>query len=170
MLKEYISEQCLNEHPSDPSNVLAEAHLIRLERQIKIKKCNFIAERLESEELKEPVRSWLNEHLEELNSKIKSVHVIDIDKYISCTNDILVPYFELITSVLEDFHPTLIFGADEHFMLRNGPKHPNFPAMFCNNCVGISVPLFFTNSNYKKLTRRNRTICSIRFIMGLLYI
>ncbi|KAK8894171.1 hypothetical protein M9Y10_022604 [Tritrichomonas musculus] len=34
-LKEYISEECLNEHPSDPSDVLAEAHLIRLERQIK---------------------------------------------------------------------------------------------------------------------------------------
>ena len=55
-LKEYISEECLNEHLSDPSDVLAEAHLIRLERQIKAIhflrtiKCNNIAEELESEE------------------------------------------------------------------------------------------------------------------------
>ena len=69
--------------------------------------------------------------------------------------------------MLEDSHPTLKFGADESglepnlkkkcvipkevkdFMLRNGPDLPHFTAMFCNNCVGISVPLFLIIPNIK---------------------
>ena len=35
ILKDYISEKCHNEEPSDTTDILAEAHVIRKERQKK---------------------------------------------------------------------------------------------------------------------------------------
>lgn len=165
-LKDYIANQCAYEQPTDAYDVLAEEHLIRKKRYVKeIRflteiKCQNLADEIEEEDHDEPVRSWLNEHLEELDAKIISSLVVDFDRFISCTADILLPYLNSVYSILIDSHPTLIFGGDEsglehklkkkkvvpvhvkEFMIRNPPCIPHFSVIFGHNCIGISLPLF----------------------------
>lgn len=68
---------------------------------------------MEEEEFDEPVRSWINEHLNELESSIKSGLVVDNDKYFSCTPQILINFFKVSQTVLKETHSSLVFGADE---------------------------------------------------------
>ena len=76
-------------------------------------KCDNIADEIEQSEINEPVRSWINKHLEDLDSKIKSARIVDNDRYYACTPDILNSYFSVIGPILTRAHPALIFGADE---------------------------------------------------------
>lgn len=166
LIKDYIAEQCAYDQPTDAYDVLAEAHLIRKERQVKAIqflneiKCKILADELEDDDLEEPVRSWLNEHLEDFDAKIRAARAVDFDRFISCSKDVLIPYLELLYSILSDSHPTLIFGGDEsslelklkkkcvipsnvkEFMIRNSVGLPHFSVMFCSNCIGKSVPLY----------------------------
>ena len=69
--------------------------------------CNIISSELEEEELDERVRSWINAHLEELDSSIKASRLVDNDRFFSCTPQLLNPYFNLVKPLLENTHPHL---------------------------------------------------------------
>lgn len=165
-LKDYISEQCNGGDPIDTNDLISQALFIRRERQkaainfLDSINCNNIADELRDEEIDEPVRSWLNGHLQELESSIKSGEVVDNDRYYSCTPQVLNAYFDISKQLLENTHPALIFGADEtgldpkvkkkyvvpndikEFLVKDQSKIPHFSAMLSNNCIGQAVPPF----------------------------
>lgn len=74
ILKEYISEQCNGSDPVDSTDLLSQALYIRRERQcsaisfLNSINCSNISDELQGEYIDEPVRSWLNGHLQELES------------------------------------------------------------------------------------------------------
>lgn len=63
----------------------------------------------------EPLRSWLNEHLEELDTKIIKSCVVDFDRFISSTTDIMLPYLNLVYPILIDSTRTQFFIMDFKF-------------------------------------------------------
>ena len=118
ILHEYISEQSSGGDPLGPTYLISQALSIRRERQssairfLDAINCSNISDELREEEIDEPVRSWLNGHLKELESSILSGKVVDNDRYYSCTPQILNSYFNIAKPLLETTHPALIFGAD----------------------------------------------------------
>ena len=69
-LQNYIKDHCSENDPVDTTDLLSEALYIRRKRQhnaiefLKMINCNIKSSELEEEELDEPVRSWINAHLE----------------------------------------------------------------------------------------------------------
>lgn len=43
----------------------------------------------------------------------KSWQVVDFDSFLSCAKDVLIPCFEMVFRILDDAHPTFIFGGEE---------------------------------------------------------
>ena len=174
-LKDYIKNRTKESEPIDSFDLLTEALFIRKERQkqaiqfLKEIKCDLIADDLEQEELEEPVRSWINSHLNELESSIKAARIVDNDRYYSCSPEILNSYFNIARPLLTKTHPALIFGGDEthldpkikkkyiipnevrEFMVRSEPASiPHFSVMLANNCIGQPVPPFIIIPNLEK--------------------
>ena len=65
------------------------------------------------EDIETPARSWINSNLLDLCAKIRQARIVDIDRFFSCTTEIVKSFFELSSPLLEDKSPALIFGADE---------------------------------------------------------
>ena len=76
-------------------------------------KCNNILEVIENETIEDPVRSWINKNLNELEAKIKSARVVDYEWYFVCTPGIIIAFFKITCEVLDGVESALIFGADE---------------------------------------------------------
>ena len=172
ILSEYISDRCDESNPSDTSDILAEALLIRKERKCKAIKflknigCDNIVNDLESEDFQEPVRSWINQNLIELHAKIKSARVVDSERYFSCTTEIIISFFQISSEILKDVEPALIFGADElgldasinkkyvvsqdvmEFIAQNETAQlPHISVMLAHNCIGAAVTPFIILSD-----------------------
>ncbi|KAK8889283.1 hypothetical protein M9Y10_034029 [Tritrichomonas musculus] len=167
VLQNYIKDRTKDSEPVDSFELIEEAVSIRKDRNkravnfLKAIKCDNIADEIEQSEINEPVRSWINKHLEDLDSKIKSARIVDNDRYYACTPDILNSYLSVIGPILTRAHPALIFGADEthldpkikkkfivpnhirEFMAKREPTTiPHFSVMLCHNCLGISITPF----------------------------
>ena len=165
-LKNYISDRCNGNDPLNTNDLLSQALLIRKERQkqavsfLNEINCTNIANDLEDDDINEPVRSWINGHLQELQASIKSAQIVDNDRYFACTPQILNSYFDVAKPLLQTTPPALIFGADEiglepkikkkyvvpnevkEFLAKNSAQIPHFSAMLAHNCVGQSIPPF----------------------------
>ncbi|KAK8893907.1 hypothetical protein M9Y10_022336 [Tritrichomonas musculus] len=165
-LKNYIHEQCMNDDPTDATDLLAEAMILKKRRQQNAVKflrsinCENITAEIEEEFIDEQVRSWINAHLEEMEASIRSSRVVDFDRYLSCNLSIIQTYFTVARRVLQNVHPSLIFGGDEsyldpqvsnkyvipkeihEFIVQNKPQIPHISVMFAHNCVGVAVPPF----------------------------
>ena len=120
-LKNYIHEQCMNDDPTDATDLLAEAMILKKRRQQNAVKflrsinCENIAAEIEEEFIDEPVRSWINAHLEEMETSIRSSQV---------SNKYVIP---------KEIH---------EFIVQNKPQIPHIGVMFAHNCVRVAVPPF----------------------------
>ena len=167
ILKKYISDRCDNDDPSDAKDLLEEALLIRKQRQIKainflrkIDCCN-IADELENNEIDQPVRSWINANLSDLDSKIRAARIVDDDRYFSCSPEIIELFFNLLERCLDGVQPPLVFGADElrldptikkkfivpdsisEFLVPDAVTQiPHITVMFTHNIIGEHIPPF----------------------------
>lgn len=175
ILKQYISDRCENDDPSDAKDLLEEALLIRKQRQFKavnfLRKidCQNIADELENDELDQPVRSWINANLSELDAKIRASRIVDGDRYFSCCPEIIEPFFNLLEKCLDGVQPPLIFGADElgldptikkkfiipdsisEFLVPDAiAQIPHITVMFTHNIIGEHIPPFVIFPNLEK--------------------
>lgn len=180
-LKNYIHEQCMNDDPTDATDLLAEAMILKKRRQQNAVKflrsinCENIAAEIEEEFIDEPVRSWINAHLEEMEASIRSSRVVDFDRYLSCNLSIIQTYFTVAKRVLQNVHPSLIFGGDEsyldpqvsnkyvipkeihEFIVQNKPQIPHISVMFAHNCVGVAVPPFLILKDFENTPKELNT-------------
>lgn len=112
--------------------------MIRKQRQIKainfLRKidCDNIADELENDEIDQPVRSWINANLTDLDSKIRAARIVDNDRYFSCCPEIIEPFFKLLESCLDGVQPPLVFGADELGLDPTIKKSLSFQIQFLN--------------------------------------
>ena len=172
-LRDYISEQCNGFDPIDANDLLAQALLIRRERQKKAIdfltqiNCTNIADELQEEDIDEPVRSWINIHLNELEASVKSGQIVDYERYFSCTPQKVTPYLNTVKPLLENTHPALIFGADEtgleaklkkkyivpnnikDFLIKNPQALPHYTVMLAHNCIGQQLPPYVILPNFE---------------------
>lgn len=116
-----------------------------------------------------PVRSWINGVLEDLMASIKTTRFVDVLRIIACTPENIDSYFDLLSEIIERFHPYLIFGADETMLFPSIKRRvvlpsnmrsefitaqttlPHFSAMCTHNLFGRSLANFIILPNLKNL-------------------
>lgn len=108
----------------------------------------------------EGTRTWIYDHIEELNAQLSTPRNIVLNRLIACTPDKIFNYTLLLFPVLEHINPCLRFCRDETMLQPNVQKKvlipigqarpivpdevpfPRITAMCCCNVLGQKMPLY----------------------------
>ena len=123
-----------------------------------------------SEEVKSPVRSWVNNILDDLECKLKNRRFIDPKRIEACSTDVIRNFIVSYSALFNSTYPFFIFGADETMIQSKSqmkilvpgettnqvieaqvPDMPHMSGMMCHNVSGVSLPPFIILSDLKRL-------------------
>ena len=175
-LKDYIVDNALQGEYIDVEDTVDEAERLRTERIANARrfliqiKCFKILEEVTIYSMRqEPARTWVYQHIDDLESELYTPRNIETNRLIACTPEKIIKFADIFYQVLQGYDPPLIFGADETTLQPNTKKKiiiPNFSqeqlmpdetqmqhitAMCCANCIGEKMPLYLILSNLHKL-------------------
>ena len=159
----------------DPFEVLDEACELKGERLAKgirfleLLKCNDLKVALVQETVDTPVRSWINNVIDNLDAHIRNRRYIDAKRLESCSIEIIRSFSVSYGNLFSSVPPFLFFGADETMLesrcslkavLPNGttvqieadfPDMPHISSMMCHNIYGVALPPFIILSDLRHL-------------------
>ena len=150
----------------DTCSILEAARVLKVNRTKLAKHALIIlkseerAANLNSEDIKEPCRTWINSILSKINAKAFYPVFIDSKRFLSCTVEIIQNYFNTFYALFSQTPPELFFTSDESMI--DIKKHkkvilpnsqnislqkelenmPHITGMFCNNLYGAKPPIF----------------------------
>lgn len=137
---------------------------------LQIINCFSIIEELNKEAANhEAGRTWVYNHVEELEADLRTPRNIELNRLINCTPEKMRTYTTKLFPVLDKINPALRFYADETMLQptihkkvlvpKNMPNLispddvllPHITAMSCNHVIGENMPLFIILPSLKKL-------------------
>ena len=123
-------------------------------------RCFTFLEDISKQEIKEPERSWINHILDLIDAKLQYPLLIDNVRFLTCTPDHILSFFNKFREVLLTTLPELIFTADEtnmdpslrrkavvpaemrsYYEGNEEAEIPHMTAMCCCNLFGEGPPI-----------------------------
>ena len=173
-LKESVKEAALLGAAMDPIEVLDEACKLKGDRLayavafLRHVKCYELLTKLSQKETNPPCRSWINGILDELDADIKNRRLIDPERILACSSNVINAFYIMFSQILHDVPPWLLFNADETMVETNiktsaiaprnmpvieagYPSMPHITGVMTQNVMGTPVPPFIIVSDLKRL-------------------
>ena len=136
LLKDYIIDNALHGEYIDVEDTVDEAERLRTDRianarkfLIQIKCFKILEEVVFYSMRQEPARTWVYQHIDDLESELYTPRNIETNRLIACTPEKIIKFADIFYQVLQGYDPPLIFGADETTLQPNTKKKiiiPNF--------------------------------------------
>ncbi len=176
ILKDYILENATDGIYIDVEDTIEKVEELRKERFQKarsfLNKVNCYGILTEIEEFfneHSAGRTWVYEHLEELQAQLFTPRNIQINRLLACTPNKIQSFLLVFIPLVENFLPCLRFAADETMLAPNINRKvlvpdntsqpllpdmsdlPHITATCCCSVLGAKMPLFIVLPNLKKL-------------------
>ena len=136
---------------------------------IKIKYYGILRDIINKFQVHDDGRSWVYQHINELEADIKTPRNIELNRLIACTPSNISYYTSKLFPILMKINPALRFCADETMLnptthrrlivpnasnvplMPDNVEIPHITAMCCCNVIGDKMPLFIILNSLKKL-------------------
>ena len=176
-LKNEINERAQLHDAFDTVSVLDEAHRLKTRRTylaiefLHSIRSDGLATELEKKPLLPPTRSWINNILNLIESKLVHAQYIDGKRMLACSYERIDNFFNEFGEMIQLYSKIHLFNADETMLEitrplkkvipctiptyteEEAPTFPHITAMCSVNIIGTKPPLFFILQKKKKLPK-----------------
>lgn len=175
ILKEHITENAIDGEYIDVEYAVEIADILRNDRIenaisfLQHIKCYGICDEIRDfSRSNETGRSWVYQHLHDLETELRTPKNVEINRILACTPEKIGIFCETFLPIVDEIPPPLRFGADETMLApvitrkvlvpQNFPgpivpeslPMPHITAMCCANVFGEKMPLFIILPNLVK--------------------